>query len=139
MNFEYYLEKLWYKILYLIVVIVYLVNLNKLNQELQSQNISNAIKIVEYNNYAALKFFGVAVILILIGIYILCKEISDMRVGRDWDAGLDDFKDIIISIFTIALVIGLIILILKYIMIPILRAILTCAAIALGVGYAMTH
>lgn len=139
MNWEYYVEKIWYKILYLLGVIFYLIKLNNLNQKLLLKNIDDSLDIIQYDNYAALKFFGVAFILILIGIGILCKEFSDLKIGRDWDAGLEDLHDIAISIITILVVIILMLLILDFIMVPILRAILTCAGVLIGIGYIATH
>lgn len=126
MDFKDYFEKLWYKIIYALSVIVYLVFLNKLNKELLSYSFSSSFDLLAYNEHAALKYFGIAVILFGIGCYLIYREIRSFRMELDY------FEEMIIAICTIAVIIILLILIIVFIDNPILRAILT-AALTIGI------
>ena len=60
-----FLKTQWYKIVYVIAVIIYLFFLNGLNHKLLRYNFENSFKLIEYDDYIALKFFAFAVIFIL--------------------------------------------------------------------------
>lgn len=117
MDLKYYVEKLWYKVIYMMVVILYLVCLNKLNHKLLKQNFESSFMLLAYNNYAALKYFVIGLILFAIGCMILYREVK--RLKR-----VEDFREIIIVIATIIVVFALIVLIYIFIDNPILRAVL---------------
>lgn len=132
MDLEYYVGKLWYKIVYLILVIVYLVNLHKLNQELLTQNFDSAFALLAYKDYVALKFFGMALGLFAVGCYLIYREVRELK------SGLEDFREIIIAFCTIIVVIVLLILIIVFIDNPILQAVLTAVLAVVGVAAVAT-
>ena len=64
-----FLKTQWYKIVYVVAVIIYLIFLNGLNHKLLRYNFENSFKLIEYDDYIALKFFAFAVIFIFIPIF----------------------------------------------------------------------
>lgn len=74
-------KKLVAEIIYLIVNVMYLILLNQLNKELRLQNL-NALKLLMYDGYIALKFFGVAILLFGIGCYLLRRRIKIIKTDR---------------------------------------------------------
>ncbi len=126
MDWEFYLEKLWYKILYLAGTIIYLIQLNKLNKELLWFNSEDYFKMVAYDDYAALKFFVGALIFLFLGGVILYIEF------KNWKEGYDSVKEMAIAVVTILVVIILLITIIQFITIPILKAIFICALTVVG-------
>lgn len=133
MDLKYYVEKLWYKAIYLMVVIWYLICLNKLNHELLIQNFNSAFKLLAYDNYAALKYFVKGLFLFVIGCILLYREVKDLRKG------LEEFREVIIAIATITIVLLLLVLIFIFIDNPILRAVMFVILAVLGVVGGMTH
>ena len=131
MDWKFYLEKLWYKILYMVGTIIYLIQLNKLNKELLMFNSEHYFKMVAYDNYAALKFFAGALIFLFFGGVILYIEFKN---GKE---GYDSVKEMVIAVVTILVVIILLITIIKFITIPILKAIFICAMTFVGFGAAI--
>lgn len=132
MDWEFYLEKLWYKILYLAGTIIYLIQLNKLNKELLWWfNSEDYFKMVAYDNYAALKFFVGALIFLFLGGVILYIEFKN---GKE---GYDNVKEMVIAAVTILIVFILLITIIEFITIPILKAIFICAMTIVGFGAAI--
>lgn len=133
MDLKFYAKKLWYKVIYLIVVIVYLIYLNKLNHELLMKNFESPFALLAYNNYIALKYFVEGFLLFAIGCILLYRELK--RVIN----GLEDFREIIIAVATIIVAILLIILIILYINNPILRAVMFAVLVILGVVGTVTN
>lgn len=118
MDLKKYIFKLWYKIVYLLGVICYLIRLNKLNKELLAQNFSSSWALLEYNKYAALKYFGIALLLFWFGCVFICRDVKFLREG------LEEVEEIMISLLSIIVTIILLLQIIFYINNPILRAIL---------------
>lgn len=116
----------WYKIVYVIAVIIYLFFLNGLNHKLLRYNFENSFKLIEYDDYIALKFFAFAVIFIFIGVVIICIDIKRLRIG------LEDMVEIVSTLIFIVVLALMITLIIHFIMVPILQAILTCALLVVG-------
>lgn len=133
MDLKYYAEKLWYKVLYLVVVIVYLFCLNKLNHELLIQKFETPFKLLAYNNCDPMKYFFVGFILFATGCYLVCKEVKKLV------RGLDEFEEIIIAIATIIVVVVLIVLIIIFIDNPILRAVMCVFLVGCGFVGAATN
>lgn len=133
MDIKYYVEKLWYKVIYLVFVISYLICLNKLNHELLMQNFETAFKLLAYNNYIALEYFVKGLVLFVFGCILLYREVKNLI--KD----LEDFRDIIIAIATIIVVALLLILIIIFIDNPILRAVMCVILTILGIAGAMTR
>lgn len=133
MNFEYYVEKLWYKIIYLLVVIVYLVRLSKLNKELLEYNFDDAFTLLKYNDGAPIKFFALAVVLFGIGCYMIFREVKRLKMEQG------DFREITISICSIIGVVILLYLIFCFIDNPILRAILVAMGTIAGFAISVTE
>ena len=91
-------KKLVAEIIYLIVNVMYLILLNQLNKELRLQNL-NALKLLMYDGYIALKFFGVAILLFGIGCYLLRRRIKIIKTDRDcWEEVLASIIAILISV-----------------------------------------
>ena len=118
MDARYYIRKIWYKIIYLLVVIGYLICLNKLNKELLEQHF-NAFELLAYRNYAAIKYFAVALILFVFGVILVFREFKRLKEA------MEELGDILIAICTILVIVVLLFLIIVFIDNPILRAILT--------------
>ena len=131
MDWKFYLEKLWYKILYLAGTIIYLIQLNKLNKELLLFNSEDYFQMVAYDDYAALKFFVGALIFLFLGGVILYIEFKN---GKE---GYDNVKEMVIAVVTILIVFILLITIIEFITIPILKAIFFCAMAFVGFGAAI--
>ena len=121
-----FLKTQWYKIVYVIAVIIYLFFLNGLNHKLLRYNFENSFKLIEYDDYIALKFFAFAVIFIFIGAVIICIDIKRLRIG------LEDMVEIVSTLIFIVVLALMITLIIHFIMVPILQAILTCALLVGG-------
>lgn len=120
MNVEKYLKKLWYKIVYLVIANVYIHSLGNLNEELLRQNFSTPFELLEYKNYIAVKYFVVAIALLIIGCCLVYHEIKKMQHEYEY------IDDMIIAVVTIALVAVTLLNIFVAINNPILRAILAC-------------
>ena len=121
-----FLKTQWYKIVYVVAVIIYLIFLNGLNHKLMRYNFENSFKLIEYDDYIALKFFAFAVIFIFIGAVIICIDIKRLRIG------LEDMVEIVSTLIFIVVLALMITLIIHFIMVPILQAILTCALLVVG-------
>lgn len=121
-----FLKTQWYKIVYVVAVIIYLIFLNGLNHKLLRYNFENSFKLIEYDDYIALKFFAFAVIFIFIGSVIICIDIKRLRIG------LEDMVEIVSTLIFIVVLALMITLIIHFIMVPILQAILTCALLVVG-------
>lgn len=126
MDLKYLAEKLWYKVIYFVLVIVYLISLNNLNEELLSQNFDVAFTLLAYNNYAAIKFFIMALGLFLIGCYLIYREVRNLKIG------LENFEEIIVALATIVIIVTLLLLIIVFIDNPILQAVLTAVLVVVG-------
>lgn len=100
--------------------------LNGLNHKLLRYNFENSFKLIEYDDYIALKFFAFAVIFIFIGAVIICIDIKRLRTG------LEDMVEIVSTLIFIVVLALMITLIIHFIMVPILQAILTCALLVVG-------
>lgn len=65
---------LWKEMAYIILTSVYLVNLNDLNQKLNSLDSLNLVELLMYENSSALKYFALALLLFIVGLFIIiCK------------------------------------------------------------------
>lgn len=121
-----FLKTQWCKIVYVVAVIIYLFFLNGLNHKLLRYNFENSFKLIEYDDYIALKFFAFAVIFIFIGAVIICIDIKRLRIG------LENMVEIVSTLIFIVVLALMITLIIHFIMVPILQAILTCALLVVG-------
>ena len=131
MDYRYYLERLWYKIIYGVLSVVYLVRLNMLNKRLLMYNFDSPVALLSYSDGVAIKFFAYAVILFGIGAFLEYAEYKWMK----YDA--DDVRDVIVSVCTMIVLGILLILIIVFIDNPILRAVLMMVAVIVGVAGAM--
>ena len=120
MDARYYIRKIWYKIIYLLVVIGYLICLKKLNNELLEQHF-NAFELLIYRNYVAIKYFAVALILFVLGVILVSREIKQLKEAVKKEKP----GDILIALCIIIVIAILLVLIFAFIDNPILRAILT--------------
>lgn len=125
-----YLKKFILEVVYILVSIFYLINLNILNKELIKLK---GISILQYNNYRPLCYFGGAIVLEIIGFLIiihLIKKISKKELTEIID---DKYKELIFSLIFITINIFIMYKIIFLIYIPILKAIISFIMIALGV------
>lgn len=120
------IKKTWYKISYAVIVIIYLFCLDNLNNNLLAQNFASSFDLLIYNDYCALKYFGIASLLFLFGCIIIYTDISYFRKGLEYCG------EIIIAIGSIVVILFLLVLIICYISIPILKAVLTCVLVVIG-------
>ncbi len=49
MDWIYYLKKLWYKIIYVLFVIIYIIRLDKLNKQLLQKDFDSSFSLLKYN------------------------------------------------------------------------------------------
>lgn len=129
MDWKYYLRKLWYKVIYIICVIVYIVFLDKLNKKLLSTEFDSAFSLIEYNDYEPVKYFIFALLLAGVGLILIMKEYNN------WKNEENEFRDIIMIICSVIVICIAIIVIIKFISIPILKALLICACVIFGFVY----
>lgn len=121
-----YVEEMLWEIIYLIVTVVYLIKLNALNQELLLCNFTDAFKLLQYKEYAPLKYFGIATCLFFGGCFLIWREIHHIRLE------LDSFEEIIISCLGIFVIAILLLLLIVFINNPILRAVFVAGLVILG-------
>ncbi|MGX2947016.1 hypothetical protein [Enterococcus alishanensis] len=116
--------------IYGIVTIFYLYNLNKLNILLTSEmKNETAIDILIYNNYQPCKYFGVMVALTIIGGIFVAWSFLRIKNGIYGDSS------ILVFLINIVVAAVFVILLIKFITIPILRAVATVVALGLGALY----
>lgn len=49
--------KNWYKLIYILVTIIYIIFLKRLDKILLTKNFTNSIQLLKYDNYIAVKYF----------------------------------------------------------------------------------
>lgn len=114
MDWMYYLKKLWYKIIYMVLVVIYIVKLDKLNKQILSKKFNSSFSLIAFDDYKPLEYFGIAALLI------------------------GDDRDIIIIICSIIVMIISILFIVKFISVPIFKAILISICLICGAVYVQT-
>lgn len=120
----------WYKIIYILITIIYIIFLKKLDKILLSKNFINSIQLLKYDDYIAVKFFILALIIAICGCWLIIKTILNFKDKHS------SFDDIIMGFVLIVIII---ILLLNYITVPILRAILTVMAVVISGAYFICH
>ncbi|MCP1101989.1 putative membrane protein [Aequitasia blattaphilus] len=112
-------KRLWYVVVYAIFNIGFLISLNKLNAVLLSEGLDeNPWELLAYNDHIALKYFGFAVVIFLVGILlfvILMKRIL---------GGECDVAELIATLFSAFAVLMLLVILIILIDNPILRAVM---------------
>lgn len=121
-----YIVEVLREIVYVAVMSIYLLQLNFLNKELLSKDFKWAFNLLQYKNYAPLKFFAGAVILFFVGCVLVY-----LRVGHIREKALS-FEEIIVSVLAIILTIMLLILLIALINNPILRTVFITALAVVG-------
>ncbi len=132
MDWMYYLKKLWYKIIYMVLVVIYIVKLDKLNKQILSKKFNSSFSLIAFDDYKPLEYFGIAALLIGIAIIITIKEFNSFRYKEN------DDRDIIIIICSIIAMIISILFIVKFISVPIFKAILISICLICGAVYVQT-
>ena len=132
MDWMYYLKKLWYKIIYMVLVVIYIVKLDKLNKQILSKKFNSSFSLIASDDYKPLEYFGIAALLIGIAIIITIKEFNSLRYKEN------DDRDIIIIICSIIVMIISILFIVKFISVPIFKAILISICLICGAVYVQT-
>lgn len=131
MRIKEYIVKIWKEIIFTIVMVIYLVELNALNKELNSCNFDNPFALLQYKDFVALRFFIAALVLFLIGCLLVWHGIRYLL------RKCDSFEEMITMLLVVMVIIGLLILLIVFIDNPILRAVFSVAlAIAGFVGAA---
>lgn len=126
---DYISKELW-AILYLAAMIPYLFKLNALNKALLSCTFGNPFALLQYKNYTPLKFFGIAVLLFLLG-GILAYHVG-YRIRRE----IESFGEIVTAFVALLMIIVLLALLIVFIDNPILRAVFMAGLVILGVAFA---
>ena len=132
MDWIYYLKKLWYKIIYVLFVIIYIIRLDKLNKQLLQRDFDSSFSLLKYNDYEPVSFFVIAMFLMLLAIIFIIRDFNSIRHEEN------DKRDIIIIICSIIAMFAIILLIIKWISVPILKAILISLCLICGFIYAET-
>lgn len=125
---DYIINELW-EIIYLIVMVLYLFNLNALNKELSWCDFSSPFELLQYRGYAPLTYFGVAAVLFMIGCLLVYRGVRRIRYEMDL------FGEIAVSCLGILAVIILLVLLIIFINNPILRAVFVAVLVIMGVSY----
>ena len=125
--------KNWYKLIYILVTIIYIIFLKRLDKILLTKNFTNSIQLLKYDNYIAVKYFILAIIIAICGCLLIIKIVLDLKNKHS------NFDDIIIGFIIIMVIVILLILVLNYITVPILKAILTVITIVIGGVYFIGH
>lgn len=129
MKWGYCLIRNWYNLLYAVVTSVYLVRLVRLNEELLAEEFATAFELLLYKDAAAIKFFGMALLLFLLGIIFISVAVRLWRKA-------ESFEEMVSVILTVAVIIMLLLLIIVFIDNPIFRAILS-VVLMVGGGVAL--
>lgn len=116
---------MWKEIIFVIVMIAYLVQLNALNRELIFYGFDSSFELLSYNDYIPLKFFGIAIILFVIGCILVHHDFCCLREK------CDSFEEMIAMFLAIGVTIILLILLIIFIDNPILRAVFSAGLIIL--------
>ena len=125
--------KNWYKLIYILVTIIYIIFLKRLDKILLTKNFTNSIQLLKYDNYITVKYFILALIIAICGCWLIIKIVLDLKNKHS------NFDDIIIGFIIIMVIAILLILVLNYITVPILKAILTVITIVIGGVYFIGH
>lgn len=133
MDWEYYIGKLWFKIIYFFSVIVYLVKLNKLNKELLARKFDSSFSLLAYKDYVPLGYFFIALVLFCIGCYLIYWEAKKLKIG------VESFSEIVIAFVTIIVIIILLGMIIVDINNPIMRAVLISLIAIVGGAFVVSN
>lgn len=133
MDIKDYVKQSWYKIVYALIVVIYLICLNGLNERLLERDFASSFELLAYDNGIAMKYFIYAMILFIVGCVLLYREVKSMIKV------IEDFEGIEMSLITIIILIALLIMIIVLINNPILRAIMCSIFLILGAGYLFTN
>lgn len=125
MKWGYCLIRNWYNLLYEVIVVVYLICLNRLNKELLAKKFDAPFELLLYKDAAAMKFFAMALVLFLLGIILI------YLAAKLWKR-IESFEEAVSVALTIVGIALLLILIIIFIDNPIFRAILSTIFIVGG-------
>lgn len=129
-NLKNYIKLVLGELIYTIVTIVFLVRLNRLNRILTTSAYTNdMIKLLSYNNYSPLWFFGGTVALVVIGALLIGCKIDRIK-NTEMCCG-----EIMASGMAMLAITVLIVLLIIFIDNPILRTILTVLCAIVGSVY----
>ena len=126
-----YLRMLWLEITYLVVALLFMVRLSALNSILlaaQAEGASN-IDLLKQNNWQAVRYFGITVLLFIIGIVCIYMVIKKVQLRYI------ECQEMLIRLLSIVCIILTEILLIKLIYIPILQAILSTVGLVSFMGY----
>lgn len=133
MDVKKYVKQSWYKIIYAIIVVVYLICLNNLNERLLERNFGSSFELLAYDNGIAMKYFIYAMILFIVGCVLVYLDFKKLIKE------LENYKEIKLTAITIIFLLTLLIMIIIFINNPILRAIMCSILVVLGAGYLFTN
>lgn len=121
--------KFFKEIVYAIVMSVYLIKLNYLNQELSVNAFSDSFELLQYREFLPVKYFAAALILFLVGCVLISCAFRNLLEDAD------SFEEVMMFIVVIVILLVLLVLLFVFINNPILRAIFTVGAtIAIGIS-----
>ena len=95
--------KNWYKLIYILVTIIYIIFLKRLDKILLTKNFANSIQLLKYDNYIAVKYFILALIIAICGCWLIIKIVLDLKNKHS------NFDDIIIGFIIIMVIVILLI------------------------------
>lgn len=122
----------WKEILFLIFVVIYLILLNRFNEELLVLfNKEQYVAILTYKNYSSIRYFLIALILCIFGVIVFVRRMKRMQfLFKETNAILM----LCLSLMVLVLIFSSLIKIIICISNPILRAILAIVIILAGLS-----
>ncbi len=129
-----YVKLFIFELIYTIITVVYLFNLNSLNKVLLSNQLNySVIEQLLYNDGLVITYFIIFIILFLLGLFIIMRNVKNIR-GTDLN-----FDEIITYLIAIIVVSILLVLLFVFINNPILRIITLGLALTYGSVTTMTN
>lgn len=127
------IKDLFWEIIYMLATVIYLRMLHLLNKELLMFGTDDVIKVLTYKDGIAIKYFGVALVLLGLGVVIIWKRVAKLR------GNTSSFGEMFFHVLVIIVIAILLTLIFEFIKEPILRAIFIACGIGISFIYSMTN
>lgn len=118
---------------YSFLSVIYLVKLNILNRELLSINFSGPFELLTYKEWTPIKYFGIALIVLLAGLGVLWHRVYCVKNSQH---GIGIMIASILAMATVVILIALLYILIRN---PILRAIFAVGGLIVALAYVHTN